>query len=65
MKNLRKFFIASIILIVIGTIGLIAEGIVLNFTYYPGSIANNPSYLYGPSGMMGMMRGFNFGIQNK
>jgi len=63
MKTIRKFLIASIILITIGVIGLIAEGVVLNFTSYSGIIGNNTGYLYGPSGMMGMMRGFNFGQQ--
>ena len=65
MKNIKKFLIASIILITIGAVGLIAEGIVLSFTSYPSNTfgAGN-SYTFGPGNMMGMMRGFNSGKQD-
>lgn len=59
MKNIRKFLIVSIILITIGVIGLISEGIIFSFSSPVGTFGTCTSYTLGPGNMMNMMRGFN------
>ena len=66
MKSIKKFLIVSIVLIVVGVAGLIAEGIILSFISYPGStFENNTAYLSRSRGMMNMMGVFNFRQQDK
>ncbi|MHB1276145.1 MAG: hypothetical protein ACYC0D_09680 [Candidatus Humimicrobiaceae bacterium] len=65
MKSIKKFLIVSIILVTIGVIGLISEGIIFSFTSYPGrSFGTSTGYIFRPEDMMNMMRGFNSGKQN-
>jgi hypothetical protein len=65
MKNLKKILIVSMILIIIGVLGLISEGIIFSFTSYPGRIfGTGTGYIYGPEDMMNMMRGFNLRQQD-
>ncbi len=64
MKNIKKFLIASIILIAVGLLGFLAQSIILNFTAYPGSNINSSANFSKSQRMMGMMRGLNFGQQN-
>ena len=61
MKNIKKFLIASIILITIGVVGLISGGIIFGSSSPVGAIGTSTGYTFGPGNMMGMMRGFNSG----
>ena len=61
MKNIKKFLIASIILIIIGVVGLISVCTIFNLSSPVGTFGTGTSYSFGPGGMMGMMRGFNSG----
>jgi hypothetical protein len=63
MKNIKKFLITSIILITIGTVGLISVGIIFSLSSPAGTFGNSTAYLSGSNGMMGMMRGFRSGNQ--
>jgi len=66
MKNNKKILIASIILVAIGIVGLLAGGIVLSFTSYPNSTFKTGSgYTIGPRSRMGMMRRFKSDNQYK
>jgi hypothetical protein len=64
MKNLKKFLIASIILIIVGTMGLISIGLIFNFSSPISNTVTGINYTFGQGNMMGMMRGFNSGNQN-
>src|SRR3972149_10624947 len=64
MKNIKKFLIASIVLITIGVVGLISEGIVFSLSSPAGTFGTGTNYTFGPGNMMGMMGGFNSGNQN-
>jgi len=74
MKNIKKFLIASIILIVVGAVGLVVVCATFSFTVSganpyscSGGFRSSTAYSnrpYGMMGMMGMMRGFNFSRQN-
>ena len=63
MKNIKKFLIASIILITIGIVGLISGGIIFSLSSPAGTFGTGTGYTFGPGNMMGMMRGFNSGNQ--
>src|SRR3989304_8164991 len=63
MKNIKKFLIASIILIAIGVVGLISGGIIFSLSSPAGIFGTGTGYLFGPGNMMGMMQGFNSGNQ--
>jgi len=64
MKNIKRFLIASIILITIGVVGLISEGIIFGLSSPVGAFGTGTNYTFGPGSMMGMMRGFNYRKQN-
>jgi len=64
MKNIKKFLIASIILITIGVVGLISGGIIFGLSSPAGTFGTGNGYTFRSANMMGMMRGFNFGNQN-
>ena len=64
MKNIKKFLIASIILIIIGVVGLISVCTIFNLSSTAGTFGTGTGYAFGPANMMGMMRGFNFRNQN-
>src|SRR4030066_990327 len=64
MKNIKKFLIASIILIIIGVVGLISVCTIFNLSSTAGNVGTGTGYTFGPGNMMGMMRGFNFRNQN-
>ena len=64
MKSTKKFLIVSIILITIGVIGLISEGIISSSSYPFGTFGTGTGYTFRPEDMMNMMRGFNLGQQN-
>ena len=64
MKNIRKFLIASIVLITIGVVGLISGGIIFGLSSPAATFGTDTGYTFGPGSMMGMMRGFNSGKQN-
>lgn len=64
MKSTRKFLIVSIILITIGIIGLISEGIISSLSYPFGTFGTGTGYTFRPEDMMNMMGGFNLGQQN-
>lgn len=63
MKSIRKFLIASIILITIGIAGLISGGIIFSLSSPVATFGTGTGYTFGPGNMMGMMRGFNSGKQ--
>jgi len=63
MKNIKKFLIASIILITIGVAGLISEGIIFSLSSPVGTFGTDTGCTFGLGNMMGMMRGFNSGNQ--
>lgn len=63
MKSTKKFLIVSIILITIGVIGLISEGIISSSSYPFGTFGTGTGYTFRPEDMMNMMRGFNSGKQ--
>ncbi|MCL4376969.1 MAG: hypothetical protein M1409_01105 [Actinobacteria bacterium] len=63
MKNIRKFLIASIILIAVGVVGLISGGIIFGLSSPGGIFGTGTGYTFGPGSMMGMMQGFNSGNQ--
>jgi len=64
MKSIKKFLIASIILMTIGVIGLISEGIIFSFSSPVGTFGTGTGYALGLGNMMNMMGGFNLGQQN-
>jgi len=64
MKSIKIFLIVSIILIAIGVIGLISEGIIFSLSSLVGTFGTGTGYTFGPGNMMGMMRGFNLGQQD-
>lgn len=64
MKNIKKFLIASIILITIGAVGLISGGIIFSLPPQAGILGNGTGYSFNPGNMMGMMQGFSSGNQN-
>src|SRR4030066_2073375 len=64
MKNIKKFLIASIILIIIGVVGLISVCTIFNLSSTAGNVGTGTGYTFGPGNMMVMMRGFNFRNQN-
>jgi len=64
MKNIKKFLIASIILIIIGVVGLISVCTIFNLSSTAGTFGISTGYIFGPGNMMGMMRGFNYRNQN-
>jgi len=63
MKNIKKFLIASIILIIIGVVGLISVCTIFNLSSTAGTVGTGTGYTFGPGNMVGMMRGFNSGNQ--
>ena len=66
MKNNKKFLIASIILIAIGIVGLLAGGIVSSFTTFTGSAyKTGNSYTLGSRNRLCMGRRFDTTSQNK
>ena len=66
MKNNKKFLIVSIILIALGIAGLLAGGIVSNFTKYSSSAYKSGNgCTYGSRNRMGMMRRFDTTNQYK
>src|SRR4030043_1901838 len=64
MKNIKKFLIASIILIIIGAVGLISVCTIFNLSSTAGTVGTGTGYTFGPGSMMGMMKGFNYRNQN-
>jgi len=64
MKNIKKFLIASIILIIIGAVGLISVCTIFNLSSTAGTVGIGTGYTFGPGSMMGMMKGFNYRNQN-
>ncbi|MGZ5550239.1 MAG: hypothetical protein ACXWE7_05520, partial [Nitrososphaeraceae archaeon] len=64
MKNIKKFLIASIILIIIGAVGLISAGIIFSLSSPTGTFGTDTGYTFKSGNMMGMMRGFNYRNQN-
>ncbi|MCL5070416.1 MAG: hypothetical protein M1308_05910 [Actinobacteria bacterium] len=64
MNKIKKFLIASIILIIIGTVGLISVCTIFNLSSTSCTVGTGSSYKFGPGNMMGMMRGFNYRNQN-
>src|SRR5450830_510944 len=64
MKSIKKFLIVSIILMTIGVIGLISEGIIFSFSSPSGTFGTGTGYTLGLGNMMNMMGGFNLGQQN-
>lgn len=59
MKNIKKFLIASIILISVGIIGLISTGIVSGLSAPSDIYKTGTACSFWSGNMMGMMRGFN------
>jgi len=64
MKSIKKFLIVSIILITIGVLGLISEGIIFSISSPAGTFGTGTGYTLGLGNMMNMMGGFNLGQQN-
>ena len=64
MKNIKKFLIASIILIIIGVVGLISVCTIFNLSSANHTFGTSTGYTFRAGNMMGMMRGFNFKDQN-
>ncbi|MCL6087408.1 MAG: hypothetical protein M1475_03265 [Actinobacteria bacterium] len=63
MKNIKKFLIASIILIAIGAVGLVSTGIIFSLSSPAATFGTGTGYTFRQGNMMGMMRGFNSGNQ--
>ena len=63
MKNIKKFLIASIILIAIGVVGLISVCTIFNLSSTAATVGTGTGYTFGPGNMMGMMRRFSSGNQ--
>ena len=64
MKNIKKFLITSIILIVIGVVGLISVCTIFNLSSADRTFGTSTGYTFRAGNMMGIMRGFNFRNQN-
>jgi len=63
MKNIKRFLITSIVLIIIGVVGLISTCIIFSLSVPASSFGTNAGYSYRQGNMMGMMRGFRSGKQ--
>ncbi len=59
MKNIKKFLIASIVLIIIGAVGLISTGIIFGLSSPAATFRTDAGYTFRSGNTMGMMRGFN------
>jgi hypothetical protein len=59
MKNIKKFLITSIVLIIIGVVGLISTGIIFSLSSPVRTFRADAGYSCKQGNMMGMMRGFN------
>jgi hypothetical protein len=56
MKNIKKFLVISIIFLVIGVVGLIADCIIFNGFYQGKGYGTSRGYIFEPEDMMNMMR---------